>query len=152
MLKTKWILLITRLNTSVHRVHGSQHSSQVYSNIETHLRPLPPHPPIAILTELLVVPPSSSVHLQLHTTARALNELSLPRQVSQPGCSNNSLDCRPRKTQPSLKYRADKVYRQPAHPFFNTPQQMYRTLPPPRPTRLICWLHTSMDNSTKLRL
>ena len=71
------------LNDLVPSVYGSPHRSQAYSNMETHLRPLPLHLPTVTLTQLLVVPLFSSAHQQPHIKARAHNALRIPRHQSQ---------------------------------------------------------------------
>ena len=140
MLKTKCILLNIRLNDLVHNVHGRPYSSQVHSNIETQLRLLPPHPPTVTLTKLSVVPLFSSAHQQPHINARAINRLRLPRHRSQQPCSNNPLDYRLERKQPSLMSSAYRVNELPVPHSSNVRQQMCRILPPPPPTRIINWL------------
>ena len=137
MLNMRWskILLNIRSKASVRRARGSLCSFQVYWNTETHLRPLPPHPRIAIQTESSVVHQFSPAHQLAPIKARALSELRPPHHLSLPGCKNNSLDCRLRRKQPSLKSSVCRVNSPLTHHSSNAQQQMCRTLPPPQPTR-----------------
>ena len=152
MLQTKWILLNIRLNDLVHKVHGSPHCSQVYSNTVTHVRPLPQHPRTVTLKQLSVVPLFSSAHQQPHRKAGALKGLRLASHRSQQAWSNNSLDYRLKRKQHSLKSSVSKVISPLVHHCSNAQQQMCRTLPPSQPTRTANKLLVSIHNSMRSRV
>ena len=151
-MRSSRILPTIRQNTTVHTAHGSLRSSQVYWNTETHLRPLPPHPWIAIQTQLSVVHLFRSAHQLAPIKARVLSELRPPRRPSLPACNNNSLDYRLRRKQPSLKSSVYSHNKLPVPHSSNAQQQMCRTLPPPPPTRTANELLTSIHDSMRSRL